>query len=125
MNREDAAMKTTLTIDDDVAVLLERQARAENRPFDRVVNEALRRGTSRLTVADARRIADPDILGSKAETISGGDSGHDSRRFSHGLPEFKVESHKGQWMAGDNPARLKEILDQTDTEHDIEKMSYE
>ena len=115
-------MKTTLTIDDDVAVLLERQARAENRPFDRVVNEALRRGTSGLTVADARGIADRNILGSEAQTISGGDHGQDSRRFPHGLPEFKVKTHRGRWMAGDDPARLKEVLQESDTEHYLENI---
>ena len=39
-------MKATLTIDDDVAEILEKRSRDENKPFEQVANEALRRGTS-------------------------------------------------------------------------------
>lgn len=37
-------MRTTLTLDDDVAALLKRQARKTGEPFKQVVNETLRRG---------------------------------------------------------------------------------
>ena len=37
-------MRTTLTLDDDVACKLKAAARREGRPFKDVVNEALRRG---------------------------------------------------------------------------------
>jgi CTP:molybdopterin cytidylyltransferase MocA len=37
-------MRTTLTLDDDLARLLERRARARKLPFKTIVNEALRRG---------------------------------------------------------------------------------
>ena len=37
-------MLTTLTLDDDIADFLERQARLLDRPFNEVVNETLRRG---------------------------------------------------------------------------------
>jgi hypothetical protein len=37
-------VRTTLTLDDDVARLLEEQAHRTRRPFKEVVNEALRRG---------------------------------------------------------------------------------
>ena len=37
-------MRTTLTIDPDVAEMLEREMRARQLPFKRVVNDALRRG---------------------------------------------------------------------------------
>lgn len=37
-------MRTTLTLDDDVAAKLKAEARRVGRPFREVVNEALRRG---------------------------------------------------------------------------------
>ena len=81
-------MRTTLTIDDDVAEILEKQSREENKPFEQVVNDALRRGTS-------ARI---------------GESGRPSQN------PFRVKPHKGRWMAGDDPARLKEILEDMEVE---------
>ena len=39
-------MRTTLTLDDDLADSLKQQARLQNKPFKRVVNDALRRGMS-------------------------------------------------------------------------------
>jgi hypothetical protein len=40
----DAFMRTTLTLDPDVARLLEEQMHRERKPFKQVVNEAIRRG---------------------------------------------------------------------------------
>ena len=37
-------MKTTLTLEDDVADYLREQCRLQDKPFERVVNETLRRG---------------------------------------------------------------------------------
>ncbi|MGE5233579.1 MAG: hypothetical protein ACM3OB_05670 [Acidobacteriota bacterium] len=37
-------MRTTLTLDDDVAAALERRREKEKKPFKQVVNETLRRG---------------------------------------------------------------------------------
>ena len=39
-------MRTTLTIDSDVADALKEQAGRENRPFKQIVNDLLRRGMS-------------------------------------------------------------------------------
>ena len=39
-------MRTTLTLDTDVADFLREQARLQNRPFKQVVNDTLRRGMS-------------------------------------------------------------------------------
>lgn len=39
-------MKTTLTLDDDVAAVLREEARLHDKPFRQVVNDALRRGIS-------------------------------------------------------------------------------
>ena len=75
-------MRATLTIDDDVAEILEKRSRDEKKPFEQVANEALRRGTSPQT-ADAQQPA---------------------------KQPFELKPHDGKWMAGDDPARLKEIL---------------
>ncbi len=87
--REGAGMRTTLTIDDDVAEILEKQSREENKPFEQVVNDALRRGTSARS----------------------GDGGEPSQK-----KPFRVKAHDGRWMAGDDPARLKEILEEMEVE---------
>ena len=42
----DAYMRTTLTLDDDIAHSLREQARLLNKPFKQVVNDTLRRGMS-------------------------------------------------------------------------------
>lgn len=39
-------MRTTLTLDEDVADFLREQARLQDRPFKQVVNDTLRRGMS-------------------------------------------------------------------------------
>ena len=48
----DAFVRTTLTLDDDVADSLRERARLLNMPFKRVVNDALRRGMSPAVVED-------------------------------------------------------------------------
>ena len=39
-------MRTTLTLDDDVAEFLKEQSRLQNKPFKQIVNETVRRGMS-------------------------------------------------------------------------------
>ena len=51
----DAYMRTTLTIDDDIAERLREQARLHERTFKQVVNDTLRRGLS----PDTREIPKP------------------------------------------------------------------
>jgi hypothetical protein len=48
-------MRTTLTLDDDVAVVIERLRRARDASLKDIVNEALRRGLSDLTTGPKRR----------------------------------------------------------------------
>ncbi|MGH7553979.1 MAG: DUF2191 domain-containing protein [Longimicrobiales bacterium] len=48
-------MRTTLTLDDDVVALLNRERARSKRPFRQVVNEALRAGLTR-TVQAKRRV---------------------------------------------------------------------
>ena len=47
-------MRTTLTIDDDVAVQLEKLRREKNIPFRELVNDALRRGLAESQLARPR-----------------------------------------------------------------------
>ena len=42
-------MRTTLSLDDDVSVLLEQMRKARNTTFKQVVNDALREGLARLS----------------------------------------------------------------------------
>jgi hypothetical protein len=48
-------MRTTLTLDDDVAALLEKMRRAKGLSFKQIVNEALRAGLRQLTTPRPRR----------------------------------------------------------------------
>ena len=48
----DVIMRTTLTIDDDLANSLKEQARLNNVPLKQVVNETLRRGLSSVPNGD-------------------------------------------------------------------------
>ena len=48
-------MRTTLTLDDDVAAALERLRRARDASLKDIVNDALRRGLSDLTARPKRR----------------------------------------------------------------------
>ena len=47
-------MRTTLSLDDDVAVLLEKVRKAKGLSFKQAVNEALRAGLSQLTAPGLR-----------------------------------------------------------------------
>jgi hypothetical protein len=48
-------MRTTLTLDDDVAAKLTAEARRSSRSFREVVNETLRRGLAHRAAAQPRR----------------------------------------------------------------------
>jgi hypothetical protein len=48
-------MRTTLTLDDDVAAALERQRRARDASLKDIVNDALRRGLSDLAKGPKKR----------------------------------------------------------------------
>jgi hypothetical protein len=48
-------MRTTLTLDDDVAAKLKAESRRAGRPFRDVVNETLRRGLAQKRIATATR----------------------------------------------------------------------
>jgi ribbon-helix-helix CopG family protein len=48
-------MRTTLTLDDDVAAVLERLRKSRNASLKDLVNEALRRGLKDMSVARTKR----------------------------------------------------------------------
>lgn len=48
-------MRTTLTLDDDVAAKLKAEARRAGRPFRDIVNETLRRGLASRQAAGSRK----------------------------------------------------------------------
>jgi hypothetical protein len=48
-------MRTTLTLDDDVAAKLKAESRRAGRPFREIVNETLRRGLASRRVAAQRQ----------------------------------------------------------------------
>ena len=81
-------MKTTLTLDDDVADFLQEQCRFHDKPFERVVNETLRRGM------ESPAPPEPDAAGGK-----------DSK-----LPPFKVIPNHSGFAPGVDPLRLKDVL---------------
>ena len=62
-------MRTTLTLDDDVASALRERARRLNLPFKQVVNEALRRGLS--PAADKDRQPEYRIMPNQSELAPG------------------------------------------------------
>jgi hypothetical protein len=48
-------MRTTITLDDDVAARLKAESRRPNRPFREIVNETLRRGLEGRRATPKRR----------------------------------------------------------------------
>ena len=83
-----------LVLDDDIADYLKERGRLDNKPFERVVNETLRRG---IEAGDA---AEPNVEGD-------GD----------GKPEpFRVVTFSSKFAPGVDPLRLKDILAEMDME---------
>jgi hypothetical protein len=79
-------MRTTLTLDDDLADALNRAARLTGRSFKAVVNDTLRRGL--------------------AQSSSG----------TPGLEPFVVEPQSCGWMPGIDPLRLNQLVDALEVE---------
>ena len=76
-------MRTTLTLDDDLAETLARMARRDDRSFKDVVNETLRRG-----LLTGERPAEP------------------------GRPVFAVQPEACGFLPGIDPLRLNQLVDQ-------------
>jgi Ribbon-helix-helix protein, copG family len=59
----DVSHRTTLTLDDDVAAKLDREARRTGRPYRAVVNDALRRGLEAAASPVAPYVVEAQPLG--------------------------------------------------------------
>ena len=62
-------MRTTLTLDDDIAAALKEQARLLDKPFRQVVNDALRRGMAPTPREDRPRFRVKPLHGGFAPGI--------------------------------------------------------
>jgi hypothetical protein len=89
-------MRTTLTLDDDLARLLERRARESSLPFKTVVNNTLRRGLA----AEARSSA------------------------AAPLRPFKVQARNLGLRPGIDPQKLNQIADELEAESLIAKSKH-
>ena len=81
-------MRTTLTLDDDLAEALNRKARLSGRSFKAVVNEAIRRGLAHGTSPDTAE-APPFSVSPQACGLM---TGIDPLRFNQLLDQLEVES---------------------------------
>lgn len=79
-------MRTTLTIDDDLAGILQRRARELDKPFREVVNTALRRG-----LAETRATVEAPRIVVRAHDFGGTRPGIDTDRFNQLLDEMDAE----------------------------------
>ena len=88
-------MKTTLTLDDDVAAFLRAQARLHDKPFPQVVNDTLRRGMS-------SRAGEPPTDGDPPG------------------PPYRVPTFSSGYVPGfdpGDPKAFKNLLNRLDDEH--------
>ena len=79
-------MKATMTIEPDVADALKERARAQNKSFEQVVNEALRRDVLNGAVGEKPR------------------------------PKFRVKPNHSGFAPGVDPMKLKELMYKEDDE---------
>ena len=81
-------MRTTLTLDDDLALALKERARKLDQPFKQVVNDALRRGLSPASSGEQRRPV-------KLRTFSSPYApGVDPERLKDAIDELDVEHYR-------------------------------
>jgi len=84
-------VRTTLTIDDDIAAALKDRARASGQSFMAVVNEVMRSG---LSVGD---------------------------KPLPGRPRFKVKSARRGFLRGIDPLKLNQLVDDIEVEDFLRK----
>jgi hypothetical protein len=83
----DACVRTTLTIDDDLAGILQRKSRELDKSFKEVVNTALRKGLSEnLTENERKAMVRPHDFGSTR-------AGLDMDRANQLVDELAVEDY--------------------------------
>jgi hypothetical protein len=91
-------MRTTLTIDDDLAGILQRKARELDKPFKELVNTALRKGLSEnLTKEKCKITVRPHDFGAMR-------AGLDMDRMNQLVDELEVEDYLRK-AAKDDAAR--------------------
>ena len=91
-------MRTTLTIDDDLAGILQRKARELDKPFKEVVNKALRKGLAESLTETKREImVRPHDFGASR-------AGLDLDRLNQLVDELEVEDYLRK-AAKDDSAR--------------------
>ena len=79
-------MRTTLTLDDDLAGLLKRRARELDLPFKEVVNRAIRAGLSEATASRSHKV--PEVISHSF----GFRPGIDLDKLGHLLDELEAEA---------------------------------
>ncbi|MDX2227655.1 MAG: DUF2191 domain-containing protein [Verrucomicrobiae bacterium] len=89
-------MRTTLTLDDDLAEILALRARQNHKAFKEVVNEALRAGLATLSQPEVRMAR-----------------------------KIKVRPFTGGLMPGVDPDRMNQLYDELEADSQLEKMRKE
>lgn len=87
-------MRTTLTLDDDVAGMLAHEARSKGLPFKKVVNAALRRGLAAESLEQPmpRVRTRPHAFGFKP--------GVDLDKLNQLADELEAEAFRDKWGSG-------------------------
>ncbi len=80
-------MRTTLTIDDDLAGLLQRQARELDKPFRELVNDALRKGLAESLTQSA------PVISVRTHDFGPARAGVDMDRLNQFVDELAVEDY--------------------------------
>ena len=80
-------MRTTLTIDDDLAGILKRRARELDKPFKELVNSALRKGLAEHPIAQAPAVT------TRPHDFGASRTGLDFGRLNQLVDELEVEDY--------------------------------
>lgn len=92
-------MRTTLTIDDDLAGILKRKARELGKPFKELVNTALRKGLAESFTPSPQRVAvRPHDFGSSH-------AGFDLDRLNQQVDELEIEDYLRKEAKDDSAGR--------------------
>lgn len=83
-------MRTTLTLDDDVADFLKDQSRLYNKPFKQVVNEVLRRGMT--TGSESPEPRPFKVVPNRSNLVPG----VDSRKLNQCNDQLEVDDFVGK-----------------------------
>jgi hypothetical protein len=92
-------MRTTLTIDDDLAGILQRKSRELDKPFKEIVNQALRKGLAENSTQKKHKIiVRPHDFGAMK-------AGLDMDRMNQLVDELEVEDYLRKAAKDDNARR--------------------